>query len=78
MKKWFMIPVMLLFQKPYQECAMSLNTHDKYILGDIEPMAFSIWRKDPDILFDWEGNSSCRAGATVVRMINVVKTGCCW
>jgi len=39
MKKWFMVAVTLLHQKPYQKDAMSLNTLDKYILGDIEPMA---------------------------------------
>jgi hypothetical protein len=46
-----MVPVTLLYQKPYQKGAMSLNTLDKYVLGDIKPMTFSIWRKEPDIMF---------------------------
>ena len=53
MKKWFMIPLTLFHQKPYQKGGMSLNTLDKYILGDIEPMAFGLWRQEQDILFGW-------------------------
>ena len=40
MKKWFMIPLTLFHQKPYQKGGMSLNTLDKYILGDIEAYGF--------------------------------------
>ena len=60
MNKLFMPVLTLLYQKPYQNDFMSLNTPDKYTVGDIGPIAFSIWQTEPDILFGWEGNCCCR------------------
>jgi hypothetical protein len=65
-----MIPLTLFHQKPYQKGVMSLNTHGKYTLGDIDSISFSIWREVLVILFAWKGNSSCRGDVTVALMIN--------